>query len=560
MSEKALATAFKNVMLSALRTASDRVIHLDGFVNQVTGFGTTRDKTTYGRYVRSTRLTLEEMSEIYHSHDLAAKVVDLPGDEMLREGFTVETGDEQLDEDLAVKLDELNVDEKLADAIRWDRTFGGSAIVLGADDGRDVSRPLDPEKVKALTYLYVIDRRLLWPVSYYSEPGHPQLGKPDVYQVTSLAGYGGNGAVNVHESRLILFRGTPTADFERLELASWGVSVLQRVHDVLRMFDTSWKAVETMLTDGNQAIFKMTGLAEAVASKGESLLRSRIQIMDLYRSVMRAIVVDAEGNESFERQAAEFRSIPEALDRMMVRVAAAADVPVTRLMGRSPAGLNATGESDIRGWYDSLRSKQTTKLAPRIRQISGLILKTKDFRERAQKATKLDVCFPPLWTPTPLEQATIEKTLAEADAVRVQSQIFLPDEVALARGRPKGYQQELLLTKEGIKAREAALKGDLDRLEAGTPEETAEAGAPTEADIKAVLNTTPSGNEAVITVNELRANMGLPPFPGPDGKLTLPEFKAKHAEPIAEAAAAEDGTKPGEKPKPDGGGGGFFGG
>jgi hypothetical protein len=45
----------------------------------------------------------------------------------------------------------------------------------------------------------------------------------------------------------------------------------------------------------------------------------------------------------------------------------------------------------------------------------------------------------------------------------------------------------------------------------------------------------------IITVNEARASIGLPPLQGSDGLLTLPEFKVRHSDTIAGAARAESG-------------------
>lgn len=48
----------------------------------------------------------------------------------------------------------------------------------------------------------------------------------------------------------------------------------------------------------------------------------------------------------------------------------------------------------------------------------------------------------------------------------------------------------------------------------------------------------------IVTVNEARAAQGLPALEGPDGNLTVAEFKAKHAETVAAAKKAEQGTAP----------------
>src|SRR6187402_2542935 len=117
-----------------------------GWSNSQTGFGTSRDKTTYNRYTGGYVLGDEELSVLYHGDDLAALIVDIVPDEMLREGFSVDVGDTEVNADLADEFDQLGIVEKLADAIRWGRLYGGGALLLGADDGRSAATPLMAER------------------------------------------------------------------------------------------------------------------------------------------------------------------------------------------------------------------------------------------------------------------------------------------------------------------------------------------------------------------------------------------------------------------------------
>lgn len=553
------------------RFASEAGTRLDSWINNATGFGTTRDKTTYGFVLPNRMLEDTELSALYHADDMAARMVDVVPQEMLREGFVVETGNPDDDSAMASKLEELEARSVLADGIRWGRCYGGGAILLGADDGRDSSQPLIPERAKDLSYLYVLDRRLLWPLSYYDEPGHPKMGKARSFLVTSIGGMS-YSQQEVHESRLVLFGGAPTGIREKVEMAGWDMSVLQRAYDVLRQFNTGWKAVETMMVDGNQAIFKMGGL-EAILSApggGDEMLRQRLQAMDLYRSVMRAIVIDADGKESFERHSASFSEIPQTLDKFMLRLAATVEMPVTILMGQSPAGMNATGESDFRWFYDRIRAKQNHDLTPRIRRIAEVWLATRAGRAAVRnRVVRVTVKYPALWTETPLAQAQRESAVASRDKTYIDAGVLMPDEVALARFRPEGFQNEIVLSKEAVAARERALALDLEKLgakaevdddatidpaadplAAGTP---AIEGGGGEAPIEIPL--APTDVAVVVTVNEARRSLGLPAFSGADGEMTMTAYKAQNAELLATATAAAAGTPPGEEPAPSGFGG-----
>lgn len=63
------------------------------------------------------------------------------------------------------------------------------------------------------------------------------------------------------------------------------------------------------------------------------------------------------------------------------------------------------------------------------------------------------------------------------------------------------------------------------------------------------LNLTSTDLGTIVTVNEARKSVGLDALPGGDGNLTIAEFKAKHSEVVAQAAAAEAGKEKPENPE-----------
>jgi uncharacterized protein len=491
----------KNRMAAALQSPKLRVVddasidlqspaaaHFDswdavqpgGWQNPVTGFGTSRDKTTYNRFAPTSLMNVEELSAIYHGEDLAARIIDIVPDEMLREGFSVDVGDPKLNALVSDKLEALAIDDKLADGIRWGRLFGGGALLLGADDARSAATPLAIERVESLSYLYVFDRRYLMPLTWYRDPGNPKLGQPETYMVLSTSAFTDTPMAIVHETRLVLFGGASTGIRERQQNMGWDVSILQRPAKVLGDFNIGWNAASVLLQDGNQAVFTMSGLAETLAAGGEAALLKRLKAVDFGRSVINATIVDAgtaadsggDPAEKFERQQFPMTGIPEMLDKFMLRLAAAAQIPVTILMGQSPAGMNATGQSDFQWFYDRIRAQQNLKLAPKIRRIVKLILATKEFAGSAKAVDKIATKFPPLWTEPPLTRAQTRKTLLEGDSIAITAGSITPAEHALQRFQgPEGFENELQLSDDGVKARQDELAADLDELAKGSYEE-----------------------------------------------------------------------------------------
>jgi hypothetical protein len=61
---------------------------------------------------------------------------------------------------------------------------------------------------------------------------------------------------------------------------------------------------------------------------------------------------------------------------------------------------------------------------------------------------------------TDLEQATLEKTVAERDAIYINAQVILPEEVALSRFRPGGFHTDTMID---LDARQSMLDAEIDK-------------------------------------------------------------------------------------------------
>lgn len=417
----------------------------DGWENSFTGYGTWRDKLTYGQHVEGLRLSDPELASLFYSDDVAAKLVEKRPEESFRRGYKLS------DLDLQKQGRDLGVDEKMQEAWTWGRLYGGSLLIIGAEEGRPWE-PLREERVQGVRFLNVVDRRWSWVQKWYSDPLQPNYGEPEVYAICTAATPDTAQAeqvVYVHESRVIRFDGLQVDARKKQELAGWTYSVLQRPYDVMRAFATAFQAAGVLTADASQAVFKMKGLFEMIASGEKARLQTRMQLVDMSRSAARAVLLDAEGEE-FTRIKTDFQGLPEMLDRFMMRLASSVDMPVTILMGRSPAGQNATGDADFKHWYDSVASQQRKILTPRLLKFYRIL--------SAGKAKDLEIEWLPLDEPTDKERADVEKTRAETHAIYIDKGVLFAEEVALAEfGTSTNGQIEI-----DEKARKESLKAEIE--------------------------------------------------------------------------------------------------
>jgi hypothetical protein len=205
--------------------------------------------------------------------------------------------------------------------------------------------------------------------------------------------------------------------------------------------------------------------------------------MDLVRSVSKAIVLDADG-EDFVRTSTTFTGLADLSDRAWNRVAAAADMPVTILTGQSPAGLQATGASDLRWWYGKVQSEQTQTYEPRVKRILQILLSAQDSEVQLseQEFKALTVSWKPLWAPSAAELATIQLQWAQAGQIMIQEQMITSEEYVC--GAPEEWfpaldreqRREMIETLDVQGQKDEAAQAEADAQAAQTEALRAKAG------------------------------------------------------------------------------------
>jgi phage-related protein (TIGR01555 family) len=458
---------------------NDPASRFDGWYNAQTGLGTSeRDKLLSHQFLRSITLDNDTLEALYHEDDLAAKIVHDVVLDAMSNGFELvdSTADSPEDfaddsEELWRVVEEFGVADKTAQGDIWGRLHGDAFVLLGVEGAGEPSQPFDDERMRAgkLKFLTVLDRRDLVIDSYYNDPlADAKYGEPKTYRLnTQVVGRGAQGAV-VHETRLIRFSGAMTSLRERTRNGGWNHSVLRRVYAVLQSANSNWQSVASLMTEASVGKWKIKDLAEMTAKSQLTKLQARMEAADMGRAVNRSVLLDAEF-EDYIRESTSFSGLPEVIDKTWQRLAAAADMPVTRLMGMSPAGLNATGESDAANWFKRVEVHQEQVIRPRLDRLVRLCARHMGDGDPERWCAK----FPPLKQMSAKEQAEIEKIVAEKDKIYVDMGGLLAEEVVISRYGKGAWSPETtidlemrkrMLEAESAKAEENAGKPDPDPM------------------------------------------------------------------------------------------------
>jgi len=413
-------------------TRSSVVRRVDEFKNALTGLGNAMFDKLGATVAGSVQAQPDQYYEnLIRTDRLARRIASLPAREMLRQGYEIEVQDDpEFDErPLMDEFTRLDVDTSLVWALTLARAVGGAAIVPLIDDGgADLRMPLNVDAIRTIESLSVVSKKCLTqiaPESAIFMLQYPGSSKSPVF---------------IHESRLIRFDGERVTDDAKIMNLGWGDSIFLSIEKDLQRVGTSFQAVSNMLIDSSQAVFKLKDFQDIVAGNpdGDDAVRTRIGLMNFCRSVIRAIVLDAD-TEDFAYHDRTFSGIPDSIDRLMYLLSAVTGIPVTLLFGRSPAGMNATGDADIRFFYDQTAADQTEHLKPRHTRLAQLVMAQRMGPLKGRAPLGWCISYNPLWQLSATEQADVGLKTAQADQIYIDSQVALPEEIAISRFGGKTY-------------------------------------------------------------------------------------------------------------------------
>lgn len=433
---------------------------MDGWANLLTGLGDPNRDKRWSARVSGFRMTDEENAMLWRYDDMAARMVTVPIEEMTREGWDcLIPGDKDTAEAVQQGMDDLQFPAKLVEALRYRRAYGGGAILIGANGGKgDLTKPLDPDSIQSIDFLTVLKPRECQGITYFADPSAPFFGESATYRIVPELASTDSAfpwMPEVHHSRVLVFQGDHVSKRQLRENFGWGDSIFVRIFEVIRDFQQNYASVAALLADFSQAAYSINGLREMLAADdGSNRLKKRLQAMDMARSIIRAVILDAGdasgmGKESFERKSTPVTGLPELLDRYATRLAAAVDMPVERLLGESTkGGLGHGGSSKIEWWEKHCGNLQQTEMKPQVRAFTELLLKAKNGPTKGKVPDVWSIRMRPLSQLTGLEEAQRRFAIAQSDQIYISTGTLTPEEVATSHWGGDEFNPEIVLDEE----------------------------------------------------------------------------------------------------------------
>lgn len=389
---------------------------LDGWRNVLSKLGLRgRDKSVSITPGPVTLLTTRELARVYASDGLGAKIADVVADDAMRNGFRILKDDDQ--ETLLKACDEVGLDEALIKAYRYCRAFGGSLIVAQYDhDANPLDKPPSPGAVVDGFKVYSSARVPISTTSIVTDERSPYFDDIEIFEVSRRGG----GPVRYHASRCFPMKGIACPDDPALEFTSsqlyWGTSVLQRAYIALSNFGAFFQAIGHLGQEMVIGKYRIANLEKLLLTNDTKAIETRMEIIQVQKSVLRAILLGKD--EEYTRDALSFAGVADVFDRMSMVLAGACGIPITKLLGRSAAGMNASGDGDSRDYYDMVKAGQKYDLR------KAVVWGVKQVDRVSKRISDYAIEFHPVWTPSQKEELEMRERQQKIDAGYIADSVY----------------------------------------------------------------------------------------------------------------------------------------
>ncbi|MDR7813374.1 phage portal protein [Lacrimispora sp.] len=389
--------------------AENRIQVNDAFSNPIARLGYGTQDLLQATQYPLTRMTqnYQLLTSLYRDNWIIQNIISTIPEDMIRKWYTVKSNAAPEYIDALQRLErKVHLRKSLLEGMYWGRLYGGAAAIIMVRGQDDLSQPLDYGLILPGTFLglQILDR---WSGIYpemgiVTDPSDPDFGLPAYYTIRDEES--GVLVSKVHHSRVIRFTGRELPYNEKIAEQYWGESEIEAIYTEVVKRDNVSSNIAALTFRANVNYMETDSMDQMLAVNNAEAQRRFWQTMQA-QSVLESNFGTRLVNKGdvMHNTQYTFTGLPDVYDRVMMDVAGAARTPVTKLFGRSPAGMNATGKSDMNNYYDYIDGLRENQFRPLLEKILPVML----LSAWGAVPDDLDIDFPPLQTPDSSEIADI---------------------------------------------------------------------------------------------------------------------------------------------------------
>ena len=275
-------------------------------------------------------------------------------------------------------------------------------------DGRD---ELSHAKLKkgGLKRIKMVEPIWCYPARYNSnDPLRTDWYNPDEWFVMGK---------QLHVSRLLTFISMQVPDLLKPAYSFGGLSRSQIAKPYVDNWLTTRQSVNNLIKAFSVMVLSTDLSAQLSASDSDADGSGLFNRMDLFNALR-----DNNGTFVLNKDTEEFNNVTtplNSLDMLQAQsqehMASISRIPLVKLLGTSPAGLNASSEGEIRVFYDTIAAFQEQFFRPHLTRVINFAM----INLWGKVDPEITFSFEPLWSLDEKALAEVRKTEAETDDILV---------------------------------------------------------------------------------------------------------------------------------------------
>lgn len=331
-------------------------------------------------------------------------------------------GQEKIDQ-LSQAMDRFKVRDIFRKAAEHDGFFGGGQIYIDTGISNQPNKLKTPLVISdktvakgSLKGFYTIDPMWSYPNAYNSvDPLKPDFFSPQTWFVQGTL---------VHRTRLLTLISAEMPDILKAAYSFRGLSMSQRAQPYVDNWLRTRQSVSDIVHSFSIVVLKSILQAQIAGGAEWGSIYQRVDIFNATRDNRGAMVIDKE-TEDMDILNAPLGTLDALQAQAQEQLASVSQIPLVKLLGITPSGLNASSDGEIRVFYDNIMAMQEHLFGDPLKRVIEII----QLNEWGAIDRNIGFEFVPLWQVDEAGEALIRKTDADTDAIYVQEGVVAPEEV-----------------------------------------------------------------------------------------------------------------------------------
>ena len=336
----------------------------------------------------------------------------------------VATGGEKKDDRLKLldaAMKRYGVQDVFRRVAEHDGFFGRGQIYVdtGAGENPDeLMTPLLIDKAKIgrgdLKRLTVIEPIWTYPAQYNStDPLRRDYYRPQSWYVMGK---------RIHASRLMTFISREMPDILKPAYSFAGLSLSQMAKPYIDNWIRTRQSVSDLLHSFSVSGI-LTDMSTYLAAGAKTDMQTRLDYFNANRDNQGAMLLDKETEEYFNIST-PLGTLDALQAQAQEQQSSVSAIPLVKLLGITPSGLNASSDGEVRSFYDEIESRQEHLFTAHLTRVMQII----QLSEFGEIDSDIGFVFEPLWQMDEAARATIRKTNADSASIYIDAGVLAPED------------------------------------------------------------------------------------------------------------------------------------